>query len=135
MTIERFLNLLNERNGSAGDERELDTLPVLFAYIINDCPALKERFARLIEHHAVSGLPDRSGDRITDDHLALAFASGGDSDRLCVAAACGGRGVGELCDILARSFIEQFDTADLIEIEVLQFSRFRGDDERSGRNR
>src|SRR5262249_48780054 len=74
IAIKRILDRLNERNRSAGNQRQRNVLPVLFADVVDDGPTLEERAALRIEHDPISRFPDRRGDRVADDHFALSLA-------------------------------------------------------------
>src|SRR5262245_2727549 len=130
IAIKRILDRLNERNRSPRNQRQRNVLPVLFANVVNDSPTLKERLALRVEHDPIGRFPYRRGDRIADDHLALSIAFGRYSDGLRVAASRGGRGAGELRDVLPRAFVQQFDRAHVIQIEALQFAGVGRDHER-----
>src|SRR5262245_16464634 len=130
IAIKRILDRLNERNRSAGNQRQRNVLPVFFADVVDDGPALEERAALRIEHDPIGRLPDRSGDRITDDHFALAIPFGRYGNGLRVAASRGGRGARELSDVLPRAFVQQFDRAHVIQVEALQFARVGRDHQR-----
>src|SRR5262245_9207206 len=97
---------MNERNRGPRDQRQRNVLPILFAYVINDGPALEERPALRVEHDSIGRLPDRRGYRVADDHFTLSIAFGGYGDGLRVAASRGGRGAGELCNVMPPAFVQ-----------------------------
>src|SRR5205814_6724067 len=61
LQVQRLRELLNERLWRAGDERELDVLPVLADRVVDDRPGLQERGPRpRRKDDAVRRLPDRN---------------------------------------------------------------------------
>ena len=75
------VQVVDERDRQAGDERERDVLPVLVLGVVDDRPALDHRrLVLLAEDQPVGRLPHRGRDGVGQPEPALALAPGEDRE-------------------------------------------------------
>ncbi len=118
--VERIVEVHDERDRPAADQRQCDFLPIFFGRVLHDRPALQEGRLVVLEHQAVAGFPDRRLLDIADADLPLAVAEKVQGDAFLVGIVTAGQHGQGLAEFLVEFFIEQADRADLVERHAAQ---------------
>ena len=121
--------MLNEGLGRAGDEGELDVVPVFTYGVIHDGPALEQRFftgfAR--EDDAIGRLPDGNFTDVADVELAIAGAFCGESHAAEILLADGGEQVKILADFVSEVGLGELDADGGSEFDAADFAGIADD--------
>src|SRR5271156_5338378 len=117
------VELLTESDGVAGDQRQIDAVPVLPREILQRRPALQQRLLRVRRggrHQTGGGLPQRRPDDIGDAQLALFLAFRAQAQDTRILVSIGGERVQRLVDFGLQARVDEFDAVDLLEHELLE---------------
>ncbi|RPI22956.1 MAG: hypothetical protein EHM61_20945 [Acidobacteria bacterium] len=125
----RLLERLDEGNRSPGNKRQTHILPVLIAYVIHDCPALKEGWFPFPHDHAISGLPDGSRQRVSDQQGAFTLSVGPDNQLLPFAPSIVELGTEEARERGARLWVQDLNRAEIHKRDAVDRPVFRGNDQ------